>query len=283
MTAALARVGADREIEYPTTEAEIARVRADYAELAAGTPKGYKAVVEAIAVLRGTRTSIEKRRVELKASALEFGRKVDAAAKKLTALVSDIEEPLKAKKQAVDDEEARIKREAERAEMLALEAKLKAEREAEEARLKAAREAEEARLKEQAERQRAEQKRIDDAREALEQQQREVAAQAAEVARREAAARPVPPPAPVAPAAPAPAALRIVTATEVPPVPPKPTPAAPAAVNEAHSYGEAIRALVQRAPWTTTDPKTAEAVAWASERLTFVADRLAEFQPRAGR
>lgn len=252
-------------IEYPTTEDKIAEAGKNYAALEAGTPKGYKAVVEAIAVLRGTRGEIEKRRVELKADALEFGRKVDAAAKKLTLLVSNIEERLKAKKQVVDDEEARLKREAEKAELVALEAKLKAEREKEEARLKAQREA-----------QAAEQARIDAERKVVEDQKRAVAAQQAEVERREAAARPVvpePAPAVVVPfAGPPPRPLR-----SVPPAS-GPEPIADQ-VNRVHAFAREIAELADRAP-AFESSQAGAAITWTVERLHRLGADLMRFQPK---
>lgn len=133
-------------IEYGVTEIDIAAAREKYAALTADTAKGYEDVRVAIAELRGTRSKIETRRVELKADALEFGRKVDAAAKTLTSLVVEIEEPLKAKKAVVDEAKEKARREAAAAEKAALEAKVRAEREAEEARLKAERDVEDARL-----------------------------------------------------------------------------------------------------------------------------------------
>jgi colicin import membrane protein len=136
-------------ITYEVTEAAIEAKRAEYAALEATTPQGYEAVRLAIADARTTRVAIEKRRVELKAGALEFGRKVDVEAKRLTALIESIEQPLAAKKQAIDDEKARVKAEAESARLREIEERLKAERAAEEARLKAIRDAEEARLAEE--------------------------------------------------------------------------------------------------------------------------------------
>jgi hypothetical protein len=259
-------------ITYPTTEEKIAEARDKYAGLTADTPANYKRVVEAIAVLRGTRTAVEKRRVALKADALDFGRRVDAAAKHLTALVIAIEEPLQDKKKAADDEEARLKREAEKAELVALEAKLRAEREAEEARLKA-----------QREQQAAEQKRLDDERKALEDQKR---AQAAEAARLEAERIAALPPAPVLElpltrAAPPPF-LPVPVVVPVPPPTPTPTPAPVrhmAAVTDiavVRSFADEIRALAASAP--DVDGPCIEAIKWAVGRLESIATGLDAFK-----
>jgi chromosome segregation ATPase len=164
----------DRPVEYDVTEADIEATRQIYASLEATTPEGYEEVRLAIAHCRTTRTAVEKRRKELKADALEWGRKVDGVAKDLTALIQGIELPLQVKKQIVDDEKARLKREAEQAEFLALQAKVKAEREAEEARLKAEREAEDARLAVERARIAAERKVFEDEQAAARAAQREV-------------------------------------------------------------------------------------------------------------
>jgi hypothetical protein len=133
-------------VRYHVSEAQIADFRAKCVDLTTDTPEGYEQVRLAIASLRDTRTSIEKRRVELKADALAYGRLVDSEAKRYTGLLLEIEEPLKVKKAVVDDEKARLKAEADRIKLEALEAEIRANREKQEAEQRAAREAEEARL-----------------------------------------------------------------------------------------------------------------------------------------
>lgn len=147
-------------VRYDVNEAAIAATKARCATLSADTPKGYEEVRLALADLRGTRVAIEKRRVELKADALAFGRLVDSEAKRFTALLMEIEKPLSQKKHDVDYEKARLKAEAEAAKQRELEAKIRAEREAEEARLRAIREAEEARLAEERARLEAERQQL---------------------------------------------------------------------------------------------------------------------------
>src|SRR3990167_6370808 len=136
-------------VSYSVTDAAIATAKAVAITLSADTPKGYEEVRLALADLRGYRVSIEKRRVELKADALDYGRRVDAEAKRLTGLIVEIEEPLSQKKHDVDYEKSRLRAEAEAEKQRILEAKIRAEREAEEARLRVEREAEEARLAEE--------------------------------------------------------------------------------------------------------------------------------------
>lgn len=133
-------------VVYSVTDAMIAAAREACEGLSADTPQGYEAVRLAIGNLRDKRVAVEKRRVELKADALAYGRKVDSEAKRLTTLLEAIEDPLTAKKKAVDDEKARVKAEAEAAKLAALEAEIRANTERIEAERKAARDAEEARI-----------------------------------------------------------------------------------------------------------------------------------------
>lgn len=138
-----------RMITYSVSLAEINEVKARYAALSCDTPAGYEETRLAIAHVRDTRVAIEKRRVELKADALAFGRQVDATAKSLTELLLEIEEPLKLKKKAVDDEKERIKAEAAAEKQRILEAEIAAKRAIQEAQERAEREAEAQRLAEE--------------------------------------------------------------------------------------------------------------------------------------
>jgi len=133
-------------VKYDVDEAVLAATRERCATLTADTPQGYEEVRVAIAALRTTRTGIEKKRVELKADALRFGRDVDSEAKRLTTLVSKIEDPLIEKKRAIDDEKDRVKREAEAAKLRAIEAEIEANRAKKAAEEQAIRDAEAARM-----------------------------------------------------------------------------------------------------------------------------------------
>lgn len=73
---------------------------------------GLERVHDSRMMLRGFRVSIEKDRVALKANALEFGRKVDAEAKRLTAIIEPTERALEAEEQRIEAEKERIKAEA---------------------------------------------------------------------------------------------------------------------------------------------------------------------------
>ena len=98
--------------EYSTTTAALEILRAKYAApFDVSTSKGMSQAREARAEIRGYRTALEKLRVELKAPALERTRLIDAEAKRITAELLQIEEPIS---QQIKDEEAR--KEAEREE-----------------------------------------------------------------------------------------------------------------------------------------------------------------------
>ena len=80
--------------------------------------EGLKAVHDARMEVKQIRINVERSRKELKASALEFGRRVDAEAKRVTALITPIEKHLEDQEFAIEAEKERIKAaklEAERA------------------------------------------------------------------------------------------------------------------------------------------------------------------------
>lgn len=153
-------------VEYDVSDAAIAQLKQQYGGLTAETPAKYEEVRKAIAETRTLRVKVEKTRKELKADALEYGRKVDAEAKRITALLLEVEDPLKAEKQKVDDEKARIQREKEEAEQRRIEEEQRKQREAEEAKRKA----EEERIRAEQE---AERKKLEAERAELEKQRKE--------------------------------------------------------------------------------------------------------------
>ena len=134
-------------VQYSPSDGAIAEMKQRFSGLTCATPTEYEKVRSAIATTRSHRVAIEKRRVELKADALAWGKKVDAEAKRLTALLLEIEEPLKAAKQAVDDEKERKAKEVAEAERKRVEDEIRAKREAEEAELRKVRETEQERLR----------------------------------------------------------------------------------------------------------------------------------------
>lgn len=133
-------------ITYNVTDGQIADIRNRLSNVSFATKDGYETGRAGIAECRTLRTAVEKRRKELKADALEYGRQVDEVAKHLTQELEKIEEPLKAAKKLVDDEADRIKREKAEAEERARREEYARQQAEEEARLRSIREAEEARI-----------------------------------------------------------------------------------------------------------------------------------------
>lgn len=117
-------------IKYDVGDAvlqEMARKAAKARAMDATTTVGYIEVRQGIHQCRNLRTLVEKRRKFLKKDAMDFGRDVDAEAKRIIALIMEIESPLKALKSTVDDAKATIRIEKKRKEdarVLAIRAKL---------------------------------------------------------------------------------------------------------------------------------------------------------------
>lgn len=104
-------------ITYSVTDATIAEIKNEFGGLRVldiDDEQGYALCKEARKKVRDLRLSIEDRRKELKAESLEFGRLVDAEAKRITALVTPVEEHLAAQLAIVDDEKKRREAEAAR-------------------------------------------------------------------------------------------------------------------------------------------------------------------------
>ncbi|AMV31281.1 hypothetical protein VN12_04130 [Pirellula sp. SH-Sr6A] len=116
--------GGKTPILYRVSDAKIDEIRAEFTGIKILDNKDYERCTKAIAVCRTLRTDVEKCRKELKEEALEYGRRVDSEAKRLTKRLEEIEEPLKAEKARVDEEKERAKREAEEAKRKKLEARL---------------------------------------------------------------------------------------------------------------------------------------------------------------
>ncbi|MFI3138167.1 MAG: hypothetical protein QX197_15430 [Methylococcaceae bacterium] len=74
---------------------------------------GYKAVSTAVSDIREKRGVVERTREALKQPFLDTGRAIDAEAKRITAELLGIEEPLKLEKKRIDDEKLLIKQEEE--------------------------------------------------------------------------------------------------------------------------------------------------------------------------
>ncbi len=106
--------------EYTQTEAALADLRSRYDGVVweVATTKGMDAAKKARAEVRGYRTSLEALRKEIKAPALERCRLIDEEAKRITAELEKIEDPIDAlikaeekRKEAEKAEKERIERE----------------------------------------------------------------------------------------------------------------------------------------------------------------------------
>lgn len=159
--------------QFEVTAELIADLHAKFADVSFDTPANYEVGRLALGTLRGYRLKIEKVRVDAKAEVLERGRLIDKTARKFSKPIEEIEDRLAAAKKVVDDAEAKRKLDAERAELIALEAQQKAEREAAEAKGKAERAADEQRIAAAAAKLAADQARADEANKAIAEQQRQ--------------------------------------------------------------------------------------------------------------
>jgi hypothetical protein len=102
--------------QYNVTDAKIAQLKSDFAGLAINGPddkQGYEVLKSSLSTVVSLRTSVEKARKKLNRNAIDYKRMVDEEAKRITANLLEIENPLKEKKQAYDEEKARLKAEEE--------------------------------------------------------------------------------------------------------------------------------------------------------------------------
>lgn len=105
-------------VEYSATEAALNDLRRRYENVVfdVATTKGDKAARAARLELVTLRTSLEKKRAEIKAPALERCRVIDAEAKRITAAIMGLEVPIDAQIKAEEERKEREKREREEAE-----------------------------------------------------------------------------------------------------------------------------------------------------------------------
>lgn len=141
------------------------------------TPEGYESARQVIRSAKQMRSGVESSRKEIKAFYLEEGRKIDAEAKRLVALIEEFEKPLAIEKKSIDDAKAEAKRlaaEAKEAERLEAERvereRIEAERRAENERIRAEQEAEQAKID-------AERREIEKQREAIRAEQEKLQAE----------------------------------------------------------------------------------------------------------
>lgn len=113
----------EQVVEYSITDANLEELKQKYTTIPdVYTKDGYKEAKESIAVLRTTRTGLEKARKEKNADAIAWKKKVDTEANRIKAVIVSLEEPLKAAKQEVDDKKAAEKAEKEALEVVRINA-----------------------------------------------------------------------------------------------------------------------------------------------------------------
>lgn len=102
--------------EYKITDAAIAKIKTDYMALVVKNPQdveGYEQVHQARMDVKNRRVDVEKTRKKLKQDALDYGRAVDAEAKRITGMLEPIENYLQEQEDIVVKEKERIKKEEE--------------------------------------------------------------------------------------------------------------------------------------------------------------------------
>lgn len=103
-------------VNYSVTDAALEQIRKDCLALrvdGVDDKAGYEACKKAQSEVRKKRTEVEEKRKELKADALEWGRKVDGEAKRITEQLEAVEDHLKKQRAIVDDYEKRLAEERE--------------------------------------------------------------------------------------------------------------------------------------------------------------------------
>ena len=101
----------EKLVNYNITDAVIGEMREKYLRLRIvdlQDKDGAKAVDAARRAVKAKRCEVERRRKELKADALEWGRAVDAEAKRITGLLEPIEQHLEEEETRIELEKARI-------------------------------------------------------------------------------------------------------------------------------------------------------------------------------
>lgn len=115
-------------VKYDISEAAIEELRRRCLPLKVENfedKEGYRQCIDARREVKTLRVNIEKRRKELKADSLAFGRLVDSKAKELSQPLLEIEAHLQTQQNVVDDEVKRRKEEEERKEREKLETRFR--------------------------------------------------------------------------------------------------------------------------------------------------------------
>ena len=114
-------------IEYDVTTAAIEEMRNRYMDLTIDgidDKEGFELVHDARMTVKGHRVAVEKKRKELKADALAWGKKVDKEAKRIFALLEPIETHLHTEESRITEEKQRIKEEEQRLEQERIQARI---------------------------------------------------------------------------------------------------------------------------------------------------------------
>jgi len=109
--------------KFNITDAAIAEMKAQFLPLkieGLEDKEGYKKVHEARMIVKGKRIEVEKRRKELKADSIAFGKAVEGEAKRIFTLLEPLEKYLTDQEEAIDNEKERIKQEKVRVEQIKL-------------------------------------------------------------------------------------------------------------------------------------------------------------------
>lgn len=127
--------------EYSVTEAALAVLADKYkgALFDVTDPKGMADAKKSRAELRGYRVALEKTRVEIKAPALKRTQEIDSEARRITAALAALEDPIDSQIKSEENKKENERLAKEKAEADRLEAEQRAIREADEARMAAER------------------------------------------------------------------------------------------------------------------------------------------------
>jgi len=110
----------EQVVKYDITDVSLEKLREKYAVVPdVESKEGYETVRLGLAEIRTLRTSVEKRRKELKADAISYGKRVDGEAGRITGILQAIEEPMRIAKSNFDEakeaeKQAKIQAEQER-------------------------------------------------------------------------------------------------------------------------------------------------------------------------
>jgi hypothetical protein len=127
--------------EYSETESALAVLSEKYKGTLfdVTSPQGMSDAKKSRAELRGYRVALEKKRVEIKAPALKRTQEIDSEARRITAALIALEDPIDAQIKAEENKKENERLAKEKAEADRIEAEQRAAREAEEAKMAAER------------------------------------------------------------------------------------------------------------------------------------------------